>query len=118
MRLGQALVRKTASFIPGLESAALVMDVATPLTFEERGGRSQGAVAGWSWDFEDNFDYLPLELVKTPIRGLYMAGYQAYSALFMGGMPTAMASGQKAAEALLEGAGPAEDIRIPGVPAS
>jgi phytoene dehydrogenase-like protein len=118
MRLGQALVRKAASFIPGLEPAVLVMDVATPLTFEERGGRSQGAVAGWSWDFEDNFDYLPLELVKTPILGLYMAGYQAYSALFMGGMPTAMASGQRAAEALLQGAGPAEDIRIPGVMAS
>ncbi len=115
MRLGQALIRKTAGFIPGLEPAVLVMDVATPLTFEERGGRSQGAVAGWSWDFEDNFDYLPLELVKTPILGLYMAGYQAYSALFMGGMPTAMASGQRAAEALLQSAGPIEDIRIPGV---
>jgi phytoene dehydrogenase-like protein len=94
------------------------MDVATPLTFEERGGRSQGAVAGWSWDFEDNSDYYPLELVKTPILGLYMAGYQAYSALFMGGVPTAMASGQRAAEALLQGAGPIEDARIPGVTAS
>jgi phytoene dehydrogenase-like protein len=117
-RLGEALVGKTASFIPGLEQAVLVMDVATPLTFEERGGRSQGAVAGWSWDFEDNSDYHPLELVKTPILGLYMAGYQAYSALFMGGMPTAMASGQRAAEALLQGAGPIEDVRIPGVTAS
>ncbi len=117
-RLGEALVRKTAGLIPGLEQAVLVMDVATPLTFEERGGRSQGAVAGWSWDFEDNSDYHPLELVKTPILGLYMAGYQAYSTLSMGGMPTAMASGQRAAEALLQGAGPIEDIRIPGVTAS
>ena len=115
MRLGQALVRKTAGFIQGLEHAVLVMDVATPLTFEERGGRSQGAVAGWSWDFEDNSDYHPLELVRTPILGLYMAGYQAYSALFLGGMPTAMASGQRAAETFLQGAEPIEDIRIPGV---
>jgi phytoene dehydrogenase-like protein len=118
MRLGQALVRETVRFIPGLEHAVRVMDVATPLTFEERGGRSQGAVAGWSWDFEDNSDYHPLELVKTPILGLYMAGYQAYSALFMGGVPTAMASGQRAAEAFLQGAGPIEESRIPGVTAS
>jgi phytoene dehydrogenase-like protein len=117
VRLGQALVRKAARFIPGLEHAVRVMDVATPLTFEERGGRSQGAVAGWSWDFEDNSDYHPLELVETPVFGLYMAGYQAYSALFMGGVPTAMASGQRAAEALLQGVGPIEEIRIPGVTA-
>jgi hypothetical protein len=38
------------------------------------------AVAGWSWDFEDNSDYHPLGLVETPVFGLYMAGYQAYSA--------------------------------------
>jgi phytoene dehydrogenase-like protein len=90
------------------------MDVATPLTFEERGGRSQGAVAGWSWDYEDNPSYRPVELVQTPIHGLYMAGYQAYSALFMGGVPMAMASGSRAAEALLQGAGPSHEVRIPG----
>jgi phytoene dehydrogenase-like protein len=114
MRLGQALVRESANLIPDLERAVLVMDVATPLTFEERGGRSQGAVAGWSWNYEDNPGYRPLELVQTPIRGLYMAGYQAYSALFMGGVPMAMASGFRAAEAVLQGAGPTNEVRIPG----
>ena len=90
------------------------MDTATPLTFEDQGGRSQGAVAGWSWDYEDTSDYTPLELIQTPVRRLYMCGYQAYSALFMGGVPTAMESGRKAADAVLNEASPREEIRIPG----
>ena len=100
--------------MPGLENAIAVIDVATPLTFEDQGGRSEGAVAGWSWNFEDFHDYRPRELMLTPIKGLYMAGYQAFSALFMGGVPTAMVSGCRAAEAVLKNAGPAEKIAIPG----
>ncbi len=113
MRLGRALVQEVENLIPGLEKAILVMDVATPLTFEEQGGRSGGAVAGWSWNYEDCPDYHPQELVKTPIHGLYMAGYQAYSTIFMGGVPTAMESGKRAAQAVLQGAGPVKKILIP-----
>ncbi|MGD9023044.1 MAG: NAD(P)/FAD-dependent oxidoreductase [Deltaproteobacteria bacterium] len=112
---GMALVRATANLLPGLEDAIIVMDTATPLTFEEQGGRSEGAVAGWSWNYKDNPNYQPLELIRTAIRGLYMSGYQAYSALFMGGVPTAMVSGFRAAEALLEDTGPVEEVRIPGI---
>jgi flavin-dependent dehydrogenase len=43
-----------------------------------------------------------------------MAGYQAYSALFLGGIPTAMESGKRAAEAVLTHADPTEEILIPG----
>ena len=114
-RLAQALIREIDHLIPGLEKAILVMDVATPLTFEDQGGRSGGAVAGWSWDYEDFRDDQPKELISTPIKGLYMAGYQAFSALFMGGVPTAMESGKRAAKAVLEGADPIEKIMIPGV---
>jgi phytoene dehydrogenase-like protein len=112
-RLAEGLIHETSRLLPGLEQAIQVMDVATPLTFEDQGGRSQGAVAGWSWDYEDNRDYRPLELIQTPIRGLYMVGYQAYSALFMGGVPTAIESGRRVAELLLVGAGPSEEVRIP-----
>jgi len=91
------------------------MDAATPRTFEDQGGRSGGAVAGWSGDYEDFRDDQPKELIGTPIKGLYMAGYQAFSALFMGGIPTAMESGQRAAKAVLEGAPPTEKILIPAV---
>jgi prolycopene isomerase len=113
MRFGRALTREAANVIPGLEKAILVMDVGTPLTFEEQGGRSGGAVAGWSWDYKDCQDYSPRELVRTPIQGLYMAGYQAFSTIFMGGVPTAMESGKRAAQAVLQGAEPAEKIMIP-----
>ena len=111
--LGRALVRQTGDVMPGIEDAIQVFDVATPLTFEDRGGRTEGAVAGWSWNFTDNPGQAAA-LVRTPISGLYMAGYQAYSALFKGGVPTAIWSGVSAAEALLEGAGPVKDLNIPG----
>jgi prolycopene isomerase len=115
IRLGRALIREVENVVPGLEKAILVMDVATPLTFEEQGGRSGGAVAGWSWNYEDCPDYRPRQLVRTPIQGLYMAGYQAFSTIFMGGVPTAMESGKQASEAILQGAGPVETIMIPVV---
>ncbi len=113
-RLAQALIREINHLIPGIEKAILVMDVATPLTFEDQGGRSGGAVAGWSWNYEDFHDDQSKELILTPIKGLYMAGYQAFSALFMGGIPTAMESGKRAAQAVLKGVGPIEEIMIPG----
>jgi phytoene dehydrogenase-like protein len=112
--LAQALIHEIDHLIPGLEKAIFVKDVATPLTFEDQGGRSGGAVAGWSWDYEDFGDDQAKELVLTPIRGLYMAGYQAFSALFMGGIPTAMESGRRAARAVLEKMGPIDKIMIPG----
>jgi phytoene dehydrogenase-like protein len=113
IRLGSALIKEAEKVIPGLEKAVLVMDVATPLTFEEQGGRSGGAVAGWSWDYKDCPDYRPRELVRTPIQGLYMAGYQAFSTIFTGGVPTAMESGKRAAQAVLQGAEPVREIMIP-----
>jgi phytoene dehydrogenase-like protein len=113
IRLGRALVREVENLIPGLEKAVLVMDVATPLTFEEQGGRSGGAVAGWSWNYEDCQDIHPQELVRTPIKGLYMTGYQAFSTIFMGGVPTAMESGKRASQAVLQGDKPMEEIMIP-----
>ncbi len=113
-RLGLALVKEAENLIPRLKDSIQVMDVATPLTFEDQGGRSKGAVAGWSWDYEDFQDEKPKELIRTPIKGLYMAGYQAFSALFVGGIPTAMESGKRAAEAVLSGADPIEEVLIPG----
>ncbi len=114
MRLAHTIIQEVEKLIPELSNAILVMDVATPLTFEDQGGRNGGAVAGWSWDYKDFRDDHPKELILTPIRGLYMAGYQAFSALFMGGVPTAMESGKRAAKAVLEGAGPIDKFMIPG----
>jgi phytoene dehydrogenase-like protein len=113
-RLATSLIREAEKLIPGLQDAIVVMDVATPLTFEDQGGRTGGAVAGWSWDFGDSRDSFPRELIRTPIKNLFMAGYQAYSALFLGGIPTAMESGKRAAEAVLNRADPTEEILLPG----
>ena len=109
------MVKEPGNLIPGLEGSVQAMDVATPLTLEDQGGRSGGAVAGWLWTYEDFQDEKPKELIRTPIQGLYMAGYQAFSALFMGGIPTAMEGGKRAAQAVLEGADPIEEILIPGM---
>ncbi len=113
-RLAGALVDEVSNIVPGLREATQTMDVATPLTFEERGGRSEGAVAGWSWDYAEGSEGGMVELVRTPVAGLYMAGYQAFSTLALGGVPSAMLSGIKAAEYLLAGAGPVSEVRIPG----
>jgi phytoene dehydrogenase-like protein len=115
IRLGRGLVKEVENLIPRLGDSIQAMDIATPLTFEDQGGRSEGAVAGWSWDDEDFHDEKPRELIRTPVKGLYMAGYQAFSALFLGGIPTAMESGMRAARAVLEGANPIEEILIPGM---
>lgn len=105
-KLAAALIAEAETALPGLAAAVKVKDVATPLTFEERGGRSAGSIAGWSWDFESGSDPEPRELVRTPVVGLYMAGCQAFSGLFLGGVPTAALSGIRAAEYALAGAGP------------
>jgi len=107
-------VSELSDLAPGLADAVTVMDVATPLTFEARGGRYGGAVAGWSQDYRDSRDFALRELVRTPISGLYMAGYQALSWLFTGGVPTAIESGVRAADALLEGVGPVSEVTVPG----
>jgi phytoene dehydrogenase-like protein len=113
-RLAKALISETSNLAPGLADAVEIMDVATPLTFEERGGRSDGAVAGWSWDYLAEHDPEARELVLTPIAGLYMAGYQAFSMLSLGGVPSAMRSGILAARYVLEKAGPVKSVAIPG----
>ncbi len=112
--LAKALANEISAFVPGAAQAVLCLDIATPLTFEERGGRSEGAVAGWSWEHKEGDEGDAVELIRTPVRGLYMAGCQAYSALALGGVPSAVLSGLRAAEYLLAGAGPQARMHIPG----
>jgi len=114
-RLADALLEEVERLVPGLRDAVSVVDVATPLTFEERGGRAEGAVAGWSWARSEGGDWRPRELVRTPVEGLYLAGYQALSALFRGGVATALESGRRAARAVLAGAPPEARPPVPGM---
>jgi len=112
--LGRALAAEVEKIIPGLTGAMEILDVATPLTFADQGGRSGGAVAGWSWNYEDSRDGTPRELIRTPVGGLFMVGYQAFSSLFLGGVPTALESGNRAAAYILEGRGPVGEFHLPG----
>jgi len=112
-RLARALVSEVSRLLPGLADAARVTEVATPLTYEERAGRSNGAIAGWSQGFRGNGDYVVRELIRTPVAGLYMAGHQAYSWMMLGGIPTAVESGARAARAVLRGDGPETGVTIP-----
>jgi hypothetical protein len=43
-----------------------------------------------------------------------MVGYQAFSSLFLGGVPTALESGNRAAAYILEGRGPVGEFHLPG----
>ena len=71
-------------------------------------------MAGWSWEHKEGGEDDAVELIRTPVRGLYMAGCQAYSALALGGVPSAVLSGLHAAEYLLAETGPRARMRIPG----
>ncbi len=90
--LAEGLIGAACTMLPGLREAVEVVDVATPLTFRDRGGRTAGAVAGWSWDAADFCASVPEDLTATPLPNLLMVGHQASSALFRGGVPTALSS--------------------------
>ena len=102
-RAAKYLIEAVETIIPGLSSAVEVMDASTPLTYKTWGGGSEGACAGWSWDRTDEMGSTMKSLVRTPFPNLYMAGYQAFSQLFMGGFATAIHSGNLIAEVILEG---------------
>ncbi|MCE8428039.1 MAG: NAD(P)/FAD-dependent oxidoreductase [Candidatus Methanoperedens sp.] len=97
-----ALVSAASGLVPGLPDAVVVREVATPLTYKERGHRSAGSVAGWSWRFDD-FPGQTHSLTFTPVPGLLMVGLQSFTRLFYGGMGTSLYSGRYAADIVLSG---------------
>ncbi len=100
-----ALVSSAEKVIPGLSSAVVVREVATPLTYEYLGHRTGGSVAGWSWEFADHPQSRIHSLAVTPVQGLLVVGLQAFTHLFYGGMGTAVYSGEYAADMVLSGLG-------------
>lgn len=96
-----ALVAAAGKVVPGLPSAVIVREVATPLTYQDWGHRSRGAVAGWSWRFGDYPEPWARSLAITPVHGLLMVGLQSFTRLFYGGIGTALYSGRFAADLVL-----------------
>ena len=100
--LALKLVKIVENIIPGLSGAIELMEVATPLTYRDWGHRYQGSIAGWSWGADWTGNFGRKLLVETPVRNLFLAGIYAASELFMGGVPTAIRTGELAASLILE----------------
>ncbi len=96
-----AVVAASERVIPGLSSSVEVQEVATPVTYRDWGHRSEGSVAGWSWNAGDLPDPWSQEMVLGPVRGLFLVGLQAYTRLFYGGTGTSVFSGLRAADLVL-----------------
>jgi phytoene dehydrogenase-like protein len=99
--LASGLVRTAERVLPGLSGAVEVMEVATPLTYRDWGGRYEGSIAGWSWAARPASPGSGRTLVRTPVAGLLAAGAYASTELVLGGVPTALATGSLAADIIL-----------------
>lgn len=101
-KLAWRLVKTAENILPGLVSSVEIFDAATPLTYRDWGGRYEGSIAGWNWGIKDELAPGSDILVTSPIPNLLMAGIYAASELFLGGIPTAMYTGELAANFILE----------------
>jgi len=100
--LALKLVRTAEHVLPGLSGAVEVMETATPLTYRDWGGRYEGSIAGWTWAARpDAGERAGKVLVRTPVPGLLAAGAYAATELFLGGVPTALYTGNLAADVIL-----------------
>ncbi|MDI6844920.1 MAG: NAD(P)/FAD-dependent oxidoreductase [Candidatus Saccharicenans sp.] len=100
--LALKLVRIAERIIPGLSQAVELMDVATPLTYQDWGHRYRGSIAGWSWSSEHTRASGRKVLIETPVMNLFMVGIYAVSELFMGGFPTSLRTGELTSRLLLK----------------
>ena len=94
-RLAQLLIKKAeARVIPNLTSMIEVMDAATPLTNVRYTGNYHGAIYG----YDRRGARMNLLDVRTPIKGLYLAGAWSHG----GGYTPAMMAGRDAVQAFME----------------
>jgi phytoene dehydrogenase-like protein len=101
--LARKLVLAAEEAVAGLSGAVELTESATPLTYRDWGNRTDGSIAGWSWKASESARIPEKILVRTPVPGLFLAGIYAASELFLGGVPTALHTGNLAAELILRG---------------
>jgi phytoene dehydrogenase-like protein len=101
-KLARSLVKTVGNVLPGLSSAIEVIEIATPLTYQDWGQRYRGSLAGWTWGVKNEKALRGKILVETPVSNLLMVGIFAASELFLGGIPTALHTGRLAADFILE----------------
>jgi len=68
MKTAQLLVKKAEKLIPGLSKHILVLDAATPKTFERYTLMPEGAIYSFDQSIKTRRPYF-----KTPVKGLYLA---------------------------------------------
>ncbi len=100
--LANKLIATVEHILPGLSSSIELIDISTPLTYEEFGQRFHGSIAGWSWAIHENLKLENKLLIETPIPNLLMVGLYAAAELFLGGVPTAMHTGYWASELIIK----------------
>jgi phytoene dehydrogenase-like protein len=105
MELARRLIQTAESVLPGLASAIEVIEVATPLTYEDWGHRFQGSIAGWTWNAGYERAFGRKLLITTPVENLLMVGVYAASELFLGGVPTAVHTADLTARWILKNRG-------------
>ncbi len=99
--LSGKLIEAAGKALPGLGAAVEVVEAATPLTYADWGRRYRGSIAGWSWSAEHGQAFESKLLIETPVENLLLAGIYAATELFLGGVPTALHTGDSAARIIL-----------------
>jgi len=85
-----AVLDRLERYLPGVQAAARVSDVATPLTFWHNARSWKGAYEGWLPSPESMFGHIKKTL--PGLAGFYMAGQWVEPG---GGVPTALMSGRQ-----------------------
>ncbi|MBN1802669.1 MAG: NAD(P)/FAD-dependent oxidoreductase [Candidatus Lokiarchaeota archaeon] len=99
--LAKRLINVVEKILPGLASAIEVMEVATPLTYQDWGQRYLGSIAGWTRDLR-RIRFKTKSLFETPIDHLLLVGIYSFLEPFLGGYPVSIYSGNMGADKILE----------------
>jgi len=83
--LAETLVKKAEKVIPGISKHIVVMDAATPRTFERYTSMPEGAIYAFDQSINTRRPYF-----KTPIKGLYLASASTFPG---GGIEAVVISG-------------------------
>ncbi|MFX0134802.1 MAG: phytoene desaturase family protein [Candidatus Hodarchaeota archaeon] len=100
--LANKIIKIVEDILPGLSASIEIMEIATPLTYQDWGNRYHGTFAGWSWNSKDIEKLTEKLLIITPINNLLMVGIYATSELFLGGYPTSIFTANSACDLILE----------------
>jgi len=101
-KLALSLVKVVENVVPGLSSAIELMEIATPLTYQDWGHRYRGSVAGWSRRMEKVSSFEHKLLINSPIQHFLFVGIYSVLEPFLGGYPVSMHTGNLAANYILE----------------